>query len=278
MPLFFILSGVFFNSHDQFGKQLIKDFRRLLLPFILISIIQLTFGLIHSVLFHSGLFSRTCHSILYMSSPSWFLPALFMSRLLFCAIIKRTSYYLLYSLMISSISLLLTKYFSLNTLLAITSATGSVIFIALGYYAKEHRVIGKMQESPRKPFFLLFAIFLWTNTSIRGSIDMHINYYKLWVIDYIGACGGTYLFFNICQLIEKHLHIVKALLTFSGFYSLIILSFHSIEYLIFYFVQPWDNCYYVFLFRLLFSTISIYMTLNFKPLKQIFFPNTPQSS
>lgn len=214
-----------------------------------------------------------------MSSPSWFLPAFLMSRLLFSFILKFAhSNYLLYSLIISSISLLLTKQLSLNTLLAFTSATGSLIFVAFGYYAKKQKIIEQTQRSCYKHLFLFVAILLWLNTSLFGRIDMHINSYKLWIIDYLGACGGTYLFYNISQLIEKHLHILKSLLSIAGFYSLVILSFHAIEYLILYFLQPLNNCTYVFLFRLMYSIITVYMTININPVKRLFFPNTLQLS
>ena len=77
----------------------------------------------------------------------------------------------------------------------------------------------------------IISISLWINTSINGKVDVFNNIYKLWIIDYMGALSGTYILWRISVFLASKKGMFSRMLNYAGVYSIVILSFHSIEFL-----------------------------------------------
>ena len=292
MPLFFIVSGLFFKrSHyiahffqpfapfvvinliEEFAKPVTLAFR-LLQPYLFICVAQVLLTTAHHFYaFHQAAIQW---QFLYdCSSPAWFLLALLIGRILFSVIINMCpKWHLAVSLAISTFSLILTDRLEIPPVFSLTSGTGSLIFLSIGYFVKEHDLLSKM--SAHKYYYAIVALLLWLCSSIWGQTDVHLNIYKLWIIDYLGACGGTYLFFVISQSIEENTHFCKLFLERFGYYSLVILSFHAIEFalpqwfqIVFFLKDPY-TLIAIFACRLLIAELSIRLTLRNLLLKKLF--------
>lgn len=273
MPLFFIVSGLFFKPLS-ISLQVKKDIDRLLLPYLFICVAQVLLTTAHHVYaFHQA---AILWQYLYdCSSPAWFLLALLIGRILFSVIINLCpKWHLAVSLAVSTLSLILTDRLEIPPVFSLTSGTGSLIFLSIGYFAKEHDLLSKL--SAHKYYYAIAALLLWLCSSIWGQTDVHLNIYKLWIIDYLGACGGTYLFFVISQAIEENTHLCKLFLERFGYYSLVILSFHAIEFalpqwfqIVFFLKAPY-TLIAIFACRLLIAELSIRLTLRSHYLKKLF--------
>lgn len=73
-----------------------------------------------------------------------------------------------------------------------------------------------------------FFIVIWIISILWGNLDMAYGYYKLYVLELVGALGGTYFIY----IISKGLQYVKGIskfLQWFGINSLIVLCIHSLE-------------------------------------------------
>ena len=276
MPLFFIVAG-FFYKQTPFYVHLKKDFIRLIVPYLFICVVIMLIASVQE--------SRANHDIsvvvdvLYeCGTPAWFLLGLFGSRAIFNRVLSVCrNHYLIVSLTISSIPLVISWYDELPTTLSFFSSICGVIFVAIGYYVKQHYVLEWLDSHKR--IAIPLSILFWLNTSIFGAVDLHYSVFKLWIIDYLGACGGTYMCYTISKFINIHTTKLKTLLIWWGYFSFVVFSFHAIEYVF----PSWhalasfsDNSpirpYVILAFRLLFAWLAVLVTMRITLLKNIFFP------
>lgn len=276
MPLFFIVAGYFYKQ-CPFNVHLKKDFRRLVVPYLFICIVIMLIASVQE--------SRTNHDfsivadVLYeCGTPAWFLLGLFGSRAIFNRVLSACpNHYMIVSLAISSIPFVISLYYELSTVLSFFSSLCGAIFVAIGYYVKQHHVL-KWLDS-HKEITVSLSLLLWLNTSIFGAVDLHYSVFKLWIIDYMGACGGTYLCYSVSKFIDMNTLKLKIVLVWWGYFSFVIFSFHAIEYVF----PNWhvlasfsDNSptrpYVILSFRLLFAWLAVLVTMRISILKNIFFP------
>lgn len=272
IPLFFLVSGYLYKPRT-IQEQIKKDLRRLLIPYITITIAEIILVFIYEIIFHHKIliaFYLFSNSI----SPIWFLLALFISKTLFNLVLANTKHFIIFPLIISSISYWVTSIYCFRLPFCISSATGALIFIAVGYYAKINNLIIVLKDYSWCSIPL--AVFLWINTSVFGKVDTYQNIYQLWLIDVAGAIGGTYLFFRISQQIVLHCKVTLGILSKAGYYSIIILSFHSVEFIfpqwfqILFFLHNSFIIPAILLARFLFVYLSIKITLRVRFMRLIF--------
>ena len=124
VPLFFVLSGYFYKL-SNFRTQFNKDFRRLLIPYVVVTFVEIFLVFVHK-LYLTGVFFGA-YSLLWDSvTPIWFLVALFFCRLCFYFVLRLSKYYLLISFLISSFSWFLTAKFGLLIELNFSSSMGAL--------------------------------------------------------------------------------------------------------------------------------------------------------
>ena len=276
MPLFFIVAGYFYKQ-NSFNVHLRKDFRRLLVPYLFICIATMLIASVQE--------SRTNHAVSIVTdvlygcgTPAWFLLGLFGSRAIFNRVLcLYPNRYIIVSLVISSIPLAISLNDELPTTLSFFSSICGVIFVAIGFYVKHHHVL-ELLDSHRIIAITLSVLF-WLNTSIFGEVDLHYSVLKLWIIDYLGACGGTYLCYSVSRFIDLNTTKLKTILVWWGYFSFVVFSFHAIEYVF----PNWhvlasfsDNSpirpFVILTFRLIFAWLAVLVTMRVSILKSIFFP------
>ena len=142
---------------------------------------------------------------------------------------------------------------------------------------KHHHVL-ELLDSHRIIAITLSVLF-WLNTSIFGAVDLHYSVFKLWIIDYLGACGGTYLCYSVSRFVDLNTTKLKTILVWWGYFSFVVFSFHAIEYVF----PNWhvlasfsDNSpirpFVILSFRLIFAWLAVLVTMRISILKSIFFP------
>lgn len=276
MPLFFIVAGYFYKQ-NSFIVHLRKDFRRLVIPYLFICIATMFIASVQE--------SRTNHAVSIVTdvlygcgTPAWFLLGLFGSRAIFNRVLCLCpNRYIIVSLFISSIPLAISLNDELPTTLSFFSSICGVIFVAIGFYVKHHHVL-ELLDSHRIIAITLSVLF-WLNTSIFGAVDLHYSVFKLWIIDYLGACGGTYLCYSVSRFVDLNTTKLKTILVWWGYFSFVVFSFHAIEYVF----PNWhvlasfsDNSpirpFVILSFRLIFAWLAVLVTMRISILKSIFFP------
>lgn len=276
MPLFFIVAGYFYRN-IPLEDQIKKDFRRLIVPYLFIVVsVSMIASVKHFVHTHEmNFFLSTLYGC---GTPAWFLLALFGAKVLFNLICKYFSrHYLAMAFFISGITCLIALRIEINPMLSIGSSLCSVFFYAAGFFAKEKEIINKLKTF--FPYSIVVAVVFWLNTSINGNVDLHNCIFKLWIIDFIGAFSGVYLCYLISLFIEKKTLKTKKLLANVGYFSLVIYSFHAIEYVF----PDWHQIasfsdgtvmrpFVILMFRLLFAWCAYLLTMRLKFMRYIFFP------
>lgn len=277
MPLFFIVAGYFFK-YKPLRIQLVRDFRRLIVPyfFVVITTMLIAFAKDFKATGEINLHLGTLYEC---GTPAWFLLALYGTKQIFNLLFQFSKqYYLLYAFLLSSIPCLMAHYIEIDPMLAVGSSICGVFFYAVGHYVNVNQILIKLE--PYKAFIVVIAILLWLNTSIFGAVDMHYCIFKLWIIDFLGACAGVYLCYALCNYIENRTVRAKNLLTTIGYYSFVIYSFHAIEYVF----PDWHQIasfsdgtalrpFVILAFRLLLAAVFVLITIKCRFLKNMFFPS-----
>lgn len=101
----------------------------------------------------------------------------------------------------------------------------AVPFIAIGHWLKMNRV-------PR--WLMWISIILWICAISFSKMNMRTCIFGCYPIDVIGACGGTYVLFNIVDWLQKFnrtwLKIIQMPLVWIGRFSLAVLCAHGLEW------------------------------------------------
>lgn len=282
MPLFFIVAGYFFK-YQSFLLQVKRDFRRLIVPYLFVVIAITIFDSIKRY-WQTGVVDFNIGTLYECGTPAWFLLALFGSKLLFNLVYRYTErHYLLVAFSLSSIPCFITHFVEISPTFSIGSSICGVFFYAFGYFIKCNDIFFKLDKY--RLYVLVSALFFWLNTSIFGAVDMHYSIFKLWIIDFIGACSGVYLCYVVSKVIELHFSCTGRILALAGYYSLVIYAFHAIEYVF----PDWHQIasfsdgailrpYVIMILRLLFASVFVLITVKTPVLYSLFFPELNNGS
>ena len=277
MPLFFIVAGYFFK-YKPVKDRFIRDFRRLIIPYLFVVIMTALIAFAKD-LKETGEIDLHLGTLYECGTPAWFLLALFGAKQIFNLLFQFCKrFYLLYAFLLSSTPCIMAHYIEIDPTLAIGSSVCGVFFYAVGYYVNTNHIL--IKSAPYKAYIVVMAILLWLNTSIFGAVDMHYCIFKLWIIDFLGACAGVYLCYALCNYIEKRTVLAKNLLTAIGYYSFVIYSFHAIEYVF----PDWHQiasfsdgtalrAFIILICRLLLAAVFVLITINCSFLKTMYFPS-----
>lgn len=270
MPLFFIVAGYFYKQR-LFSETLKRNCNQIFIQYIALCLIIIILTQIRQP--HN--FQTDIKSTLYGMGPGWFLLAMFMVRLEFHYILNIfPNQHLIISLFISIGVCLTTHYHDISSFLSIFPSLAGLFFLSAGYYIKQHYILDYINKHSFN--IILIAFLLWLITSLHGKVELSQCIFKLSIIDFAGSLGGTLLFFKISQLIDKHGHFLKNVLSYAGKYSIIILFFHCIDYCVpfWYPIEPYLPSSLlipaILIIRFLFVTICVISTLRIKWLRFFF--------
>lgn len=232
MPLFFIISGYFVKEKGHLENILLL-YNRLIRPFLFIAVCVAVLKTAQHY-HNTHVFYIDIEKIIYGVGPGWFLLAMFWGRILFNALIHLpASKYLIITLLISSIPTFL-QWMDLffNIPFNVMQGLSCIVFIAIGHYARQRNILQLMYQHAW--LWIIISLLLCLNTGYYGEIEMSGSYFKLWIIDYAGAIGGTFLCYCIAKIIVKYAKTTTDILTKISIFSLAIFSIHAIDFCVFF--------------------------------------------
>lgn len=235
MPLFFIIAGYFYHSKG-IKESFAKDVKHLIYPYVLTALAIVLTYLSCSVIIENvdikywliamvyGSGSVNHSSILLAKVPPigaiWFLLALFWCKNIYNVVNHYTKKPMIVSFLLSVAAILLDKYL-INLPLAILPGIGAVMFYALGFFLKQIGGFAKIN-----PFIGIFLILIWIVSFLTSDMSMVRCYYQNFIINVIGAIGGTYVLFLISDVLSTCRYPLHKVVIWGGKNSLIFLCIH----------------------------------------------------
>lgn len=228
MPLYFVLSGIFFKDYGSFIVLLEKKINKLLVPFIFWGILGVS---IDSFLW--GGMQVSILDILYKcpkgNPPVWFLLSLFWCNIVFSLIVRnvKSEIWRLVAVLMCGIMGIFMIISQFEPLPKFTQAFLAMPFFIFGYYLRRSPLM-RESEQPRCKFIvvgsgLLFigvVIFNLSDGALPGWIDF--VYDGSWIIFYLLPIFLVIGLIMICKGIGGWLPIVS----YFGRYSIIVLVIH----------------------------------------------------
>ncbi|WP_461673448.1 acyltransferase family protein [Priestia megaterium] len=234
MPLFFFLSGLFFNytKYLNFSDLLRKKSYALLVPYFIFSALSYLYWYFIRNNMGDSTFNEPLKPLLGIfysageepwmlhNPPLWFLTCLFMVEIIFFLVIKFTKNIKQVSIILISFSFigyLSSIYLNIVIPWSIDTAITATVFFGLGYFYKKYK-----QDFKSKTSLLIIAPALIVNLLfIKEKIDMSYNYYGNFFNFYIAAISGILVVILMSQILPK-----SRLLMYLGQNSLIIFALH----------------------------------------------------
>lgn len=238
MPLYFVLSGVFFKTYSGFCEFLIKKTNRLLIPCIFFTMVGILIPFIFSFFFTPtySVWSLDFFFPLYyetdfamMSGHLWFLWCLFFDNLTFYAVYslcRSDRYSLLHMIVICTgigiLGFMLNYDLHVNIYMFVDSSLSTTPFFLFGYLLRDKtNILYSSKFDKYAQFFSIFVIvfiFLYARKYIdyRGNRLGDSFIYVLW-----SGCLGALAFIFLAKRIKK-----LPFFSYIGRYSIITLIFH----------------------------------------------------
>lgn len=236
MPIFFIMSGLFFSTRLPFKQWIKHKGRRLVVPYLcfyilsyLASLVFIGFGHVHAQnsFRYTDIF-QVFYRDVFSNSAIWFLLALFWASAILYIIIRCVSNRwarLAIVVIFGGIGIAL-GHFRINIPLYIDSAFTALPFVFIGYICKEHNLISRVEAMQKKQrIILMIAVFLvgtiidylfgWGASMVRNLQPGPLRFY---------GCGiaGSFALIALCNIIG-HLPLVS----FIGVNTLTVLCTHD---------------------------------------------------
>lgn len=206
MPLFFILSGFFYNCNGNYGNFVIGKVKRILIPYLFFSIIDLVpRHLFPSLINGSNTLKQDMLSIVISGGQYWFLYTLFMIFLIYPVMdrIKNKRIIILILLM-----LILLQFINVTSILRIDTIIKYIFYFTLGNLLRKI-YSSKIKETMGKPYIALslFIVFILFGL-IQGNP----------VVNIIKALIGSIMAYSMVSCIKSRKF--KDILNNFGKYSL----------------------------------------------------------
>ena len=255
MPLFFFISGIFFNPNSSFKLFVSNRFQSLLKPYFVVLLVLFLFNYFFNFVTKTS-FDNTKYffKLLYGSSstlnwaPLWFLPHLFLVFIAGWFVhhnIFRHLQHSFYKVIFLSIMLLVGMLtiqtfwlapvdpFGLNLILYNKNLLHGlpfdmdIILVTLPFFLFGALCAKKMQYFQFNIVYtaLALVIFIGLHYNYNYSIALHLRQYDDFIVSTLQIIFGVYLVLSISSLCAKY-QILSKVLSYLGQASLFILIFH----------------------------------------------------
>lgn len=246
IPLYFVLSGLFFKKYDGLWNFILRKTNKLLIPFIFFLVAgYLIFSIGWAAVGQSdrvlSLTSKIIHGFneenIYINTPVWFLFTLFQTSVIFYVlydIYERLSLSKIYKEIVMAVMCFtigiggyILGFNKINLPFWVDTSLTAIPFYYTGYFLRVHT--GFLIPNKYDKYiplmlvgFALIVYFCADNISFMQSI-----YHQSYVSFYAAAMCGTFFVLLLSKLIKK-----IYLISFIGRYSVIVLGTHNLILLI----------------------------------------------
>ena len=225
MPLFFIIAGFFIKFDLSFKAFVVKDFKRLMIPYYIFAIFGLIVEILKRYALHRdslNIFDELQGIFIWMDMTSlihtyafvlWFLPALFFAKIIFYIVHK---YIVNLFLQFIAISLLFTISFMFNLPFGLDNAMNALLFIFIGdIFYKFYQDNKFLYILP----FLLVVLYVFFGIPV---LDMATKNYSNVFINILFATSMVYTFI----ILLKKINIDNKLLNIWGGNTMLLFIIH----------------------------------------------------
>lgn len=205
MPLFFFLGGFFLKYELSATEFIRKDFKRLIIPYLIFAIVALMIETIKRILLNregldylnelKGIFIWMDYSSLINTYGFvlWFLPALFFGRLIIYLLNKQIKSMLIQT---SIIFFLFYVSFYVNLILGIDNALNATLYIFLG------SIFYRFYQNDKRlyiiPFVFLGLIYFFG----IPTLDIASKYYEHTIFNIIYSVSVIFILISITKMIN----------------------------------------------------------------------------
>ncbi len=231
MPLYFVLSGLFFKDYGGWVNFLVRKTNKLLVPFLFWYLLGCAFYYAASLV-KPGILNGNPHGILdlfvrrgLVNVPMWFLLALFWCNVLFCTIslyVKKDALRILLVCLLGASGVYLGQKEIFVPLFMDTALT-SLPFFACGYYLKHS---GILYPNRCDRYNVLFAFLAWGGAYALSKcaechLDLRMNLLQGGVAAYVSAILSVLAVLFLCKAVKR-----LPFVSYVGRYSIVLLCVH----------------------------------------------------
>ena len=248
MPLFFIIAGFLHKKIEISRATLVKDFKRLVLPYLVVGgIIIIGFTIVDCIQSSAnivywlkavcwGSASQRHQSPLFGDFPSigavWFLLALFWCKLFFNIIgliSSRLSIMILISIVISLVCSFIDEHL-INLPLAILPGGASVIFYVTGYSLRRFDVFKKITLK-----WAAFLMIVWLAATFISPEPLQLSrcHFPIYPLSIVGGIAATLLIYYCSKRFLYFFPSPATIFVWLGEVSLLILCLHQFDLVFF---------------------------------------------
>lgn len=244
MPMFFMVGGYLYKPNFNLWQDIKKSGKRLIFPYLVGVAIMLFFNHqlnlygLYSLIGAAGLKHYWCKYLCDWPSVGafWFFMAMFWCRVIFNLIFTRTERYKYPLLVLTCIVGYLLLRYVIRLPLGISEGLSMMMFYLIGHlfsvYSKNKATWTLRNQKICKIVFifvLCIGLILWIWSIKNSEVYSSGGIYEHHLINILGACCATYIYYWICKLIGTYLNYTTKLLVFAGYGSLFILWIHKIS-------------------------------------------------
>ena len=242
MPLYFVLSGLFFKDYGSFGAFVKKKTNRLLIPFLFFYLLGYVVYYSVNLVFYNAqvygvfdpmmvfsIFDRTVRN--FFNGPIWFLLALFWSNIIFCLISLYVKKEYLRALIVLSIGVAgyCLGHYRIFLPLMIDVSLSALPFFYLGYLLRRSSLL---YPNAYDKYNIFIAIGLYL---LSAAIDHYFACPRIWfhfnvfygnvLLAFLISATSVGAVLFLCKTLGK-----LPLISYIGRYSIVFLCLHLLIY------------------------------------------------
>ena len=229
MPAFFIITGLCSNFEKEFKPFFISNVRTILIPAIVFDLLFFTIPSLFMgqnpwIIVMTGFVKRA----IAFGGVFWFLPCLFLSKLIYWTFHKYTSNFILWSILIALVILgFVLHHFNLfpQKWWYVHQVFDLTIFLGVGQFLKTKSIDLKAFYRFSTALFLIILVFFLITKLPMPSILYTYKIQEWWQlpVHFIVSIGGTAAILYICQNINSN-----SFLEFFGRGTIVVYGVHQL--------------------------------------------------
>lgn len=225
MPMYFMLSGIFFSTYNSFPIFLLKKFNSLLVPFFMMVVIAT--GYIYC---NYGHWPKSLDQIIRTNVAIWFLLGLFEVGILYYVISKIPSERIkaIVVMCISFFGYMLFQW-GISLPYYLDTSMTAIIFYYLGSLFRKMGLMDRPKKEWIDPLAAIactivfgFMAYIYSDALLDLRLNRILTPYPVFLLSAISGSGAV---FFVCKLIRY-----ETLLSYWGRYSIVTLCFHLVIY------------------------------------------------